>query len=472
VALLVALTAAAVPARAAAQYELPPPPPPNIVFVLTDDLSFDLLRFMPAVQDLMADGVSFDRYIVSSSLCCPSRTSILTGKLPHNSGVLTNLPPLGGHTAFVRENAGASTFATSLSAAGYRTALMGKFINGYHPSFPPPPGFTDWQASNSGYRGHDYRLNVNGVVRRYGSRPRDFINEVLTRSGVQFIQDSADAGAPFMLEVSTFSPHAPYAFAARDRGRYSKVRVPRTRAYDRLNVGAPDWLGRRRPLLGFQRSRLDHVYRKRIRAVLSVDRLLAKLREQLSYDGIADNTYVVFSSDNGFHIGDHRLLPGKRTPFDTDIRVPLVVAGPGIPPDTDSNVLAQNTDLRPTFEALAGLPRSPDVDGLSLTPWLFSPTLAGGRSAAIVEYVREAFKPYADPDAQTRKQGNPPDHVVLRLPLATYVEYATGEREYYDLRADPFQLKNVYDGLPAETQALLAERLAQLRTCSGIACWF
>jgi arylsulfatase A-like enzyme len=246
--------------------------------------------------------------------------------------------------------------------------------------------------------------------------------------------------------------------------------VPRTDAFDFANTGAPEWLAGRRPLRGTQKFRLDSVYRKRVRSVLSVDRMLARLRAQLEFNGIADNTYVIFSSDNGFHMGEHRLLAGKQTAFDTDIRVPLIVAGPGIPAGLTTGVLAQNTDLRPTFEAMAGMMPSPDVDGYSLLPWLLNPALGGGRAGALIEHKKEPPKPYADPDAQSRQEGNPPDYAALRLPESTYIEYSTGEREYFNLVEDPFQLENVYDTLPLAARDQLAAQLAALRVCRGANC--
>jgi arylsulfatase A-like enzyme len=426
---------------------------------------------MPAVEDLADDRISFSRYIVSNSLCCPSRASIFTGRLPHNTLVRTNLPPFGGYQAFMGTGNAFSTFGTSLSAAGYRTALFGKFLNGYLATRDGPlPGFTEWQASAAGYRQYNYTLNVNGEPERFGHEPRDFLNGVLARRGQAFIARAVDAGVPFMLKISSFSPHSPFVYAPSDRGRFPNARQPRNDAYNFGNVDPPNWLGDRRRLRGTQRYRLDVVYRKRVRSVQSVDRLLARLREELEANGIAENTYVVFSSDNGFHIGEHRLLAGKQTAFDHDIRVPLIVAGPGIPAATETGVLAQNTDLRPTFEAMAGLTPSPDVDGYSLLPWLLNPDLGGGRSAALVEHKKEPPRPASDPDSQGRDEGLPPDYFALRLPESTYVEYATGEREYYNLLQDPFQLENLYDSLPQIAKDQLSGQLARLKTCRGLTC--
>ncbi|MEA2168833.1 MAG: N-acetylglucosamine-6-sulfatase, partial [Solirubrobacteraceae bacterium] len=443
----------------------------NIVVVLTDDLSDDLVRYMPAVKRLQEDGVRFSRYIVSNSLCCPSRTSIFTGRLPHNTQVRTNLPPFGGYEQFITAGNAYSTFGTSLAADGYRVALFGKSLNGYKAYRDPPfPGFSDWAATASGYRQVDYTLNVDGVPVQYGHSRSEFLNRVLENKGRRFIRTSAAAGQPFMLEISSFSPHAPFAYEREDADRYPYVLAPRGSAFGQANRNPPAWLAGHPPFTQAQRERLDRNYRKRIRSVLSVNRLLLGLRKEVRASGVADRTFVIFSSDNGFHVGQHRLLLGKQTAFDHDIRVPLVAAGPGIPPGSVTSVLAQNTDLRPTFEALGGLTPSADVDGMNLIPWMQNPALGGGRPFALIEHKRETRKTRADPDVQNYKQGDPPDYDALRLPDATYVEYVTGEREYYDLVTDPDELDNVYATLPDEYKAQLAAKLAQLRTCTGQEC--
>jgi len=476
VALLLAVLAAGAGAQAPPPSLLAPPPAPppaappaNIVFVLTDDLSWDLVPHMPAVRQLQRDGATFSRYIVSNSLCCPSRTSIFTGRLPHNSRVQANVPPLGGYKQFLAAGNGASTYATSLQMAGYRTALMGKFLNGYLAQRDPPlPGFSDWKAVANGYRQYDYVLNDNGVP-TYLEGPGSFHNSILTRDAEAFIDSSAATRTPFVLELSSFSPHAPFVAAPQDEGAFPFLHVPRKGAFAKANRDAPDWLAGRPPLRRSQKRRMDRVRMKRAEAVQAVDRMVASVRARLAATGLAGNTYFVFTSDNGFHTGEHRLLAGKQTVFDTDIRVPLIVAGPGVPPGTRTDVLAQNTDLRPTFEAMAGRPVSTDVDGVSLLPWLQVPALLGGRGAALVEHVQAARRPGIDPDAQGRPAGNPPDYTALRLPNATYVEYVTGEFEYYDLLEDPDQRTNRYFELSRERRDELARRLAALRACVGAA---
>src|ERR1051325_763791 len=145
---------------------------PNIVFVLTDDLAMNLLPYMPNVQMMQREGTTFSAYFVTDSLCCPSRSSIFTGKLPHDTGVFTNTPPDGGYATFNQKGNEADTFAVALQGAGYKTAMLGKYLNGYEPKAnQPPKGWDEWDVAGNGYREFNYDLNQNGKVVHYGSEP-------------------------------------------------------------------------------------------------------------------------------------------------------------------------------------------------------------------------------------------------------------------------------------------------------------
>jgi arylsulfatase A-like enzyme len=463
------------PAQAAASVHPPeqvvgPPRPssaqrPNIVFVLTDDLSTDLLRFMPNVRRLARDGTSFSHYIVASSNCCPSRSSILTGQLPHNTGVVTNIRPDGGNFRFRKNGNQNHTFAVALRRHGYRTALMGKYLNGYAADRGEvPPGWTDWAGTDNGYNGYRFTLNESGAVRYYGYS--SYVTDVLSDRAHAFVRSAVDEGRPFMLELSTFAPHAPAIPARRDSRRLRGLRAPRGPAFDKANLYPPPWLAGRRPLKRPRRRAIDFRYRQRARSVLAVDRVLGRLRRQLEAEGVADTTYVVFSSDNGFHMGEHRLAPGKFTAFDSDIRVPLIVAGPRVRRGQTVDALAQNIDLAPTFIDLAG-GRVPDrMDGRSVAPWLFGRSVPDWRRAAILEHDRGVSND-ADPDEQKAVSGNPPTYTGLRLPRLTYVEYVDGVKEFYDLRRDPAQLTNLYGFLSPQRRRELSRMLARLTRCAG-----
>jgi N-acetylglucosamine-6-sulfatase len=444
------------------------PARPNIVFVLTDDLSWNLIQYMPHVRQMQRDGMTFTNYFVTDSLCCPSRASIFTGRYPHNHHVLTNTAPGGGFAAF-RGRADQRTFATDLAGAGYRTAMMGKYLNGYQARYSKSPGWSDWQVSPGGYRGFGYLLRANGRIAHFGRAPRAYITDVLRRRGMEFISRTARAGRPFMVEIATLAPHRPSTPAPRDAHDFPGLVTPRTATFDAEPRHAPAWLRGRPPLAPDQIAALDNEFRRRAQSVQAVDELVGQVRRLLRQRGLARNTYVVFSSDNGYHLGDRRLLAGKMTAFDSDIRVPLIVVGPGIKPGSVSSDLAENVDLAPTFEQLAGRTPPPRVDGRSLARILHGRTPDVWRDAVLIEHHHPPT-PTGDPDHQSAPSGNPPSYEALRTSQYLYVEYVTGEREFYDLQSDPSEIDNRYDELDGDARAILHGRLIGLENCRGPSC--
>jgi N-acetylglucosamine-6-sulfatase len=453
-------------------------PRPNVVFVLTDDLSWNLVQYLPQVQKLQADGLTFRDYTVTDSLCCPSRSSILTGRFPHDTGVFTNGGADGGFGYFHGHGEEANTFATALQAQGYRTALMGKYLNGYEPadtqggSLPyVPPGWTEWDVAGNGYPEFNYDLNENHKIVHYGNQPQDYLTDVLANKGTAFIAKSAAAHTPFLLEIATFAPHAPYTPAPRDANAFPGLTAPRGPAFDTLPTNAPPWLAGRTPLTQAEKTAIDVAFRKRAQAVQAVDRMIERLRAALTAAGVAGNTIVVFSSDNGYHMGQYRLNPGKMTAFDTDIRVPLVVAGPGIAAGTTSTAAVENIDLAPTFLASAGLPVPSVVDGRNLAPLLHGGSGAAWRTGSLVEHHGPDTLA-TDPDLPAPNSGNPPSYEALRTGTYTYVEYVDGSREYYDRTTDPHELNNLAGSLSTARLAQLHAALAALQNChGGAACW-
>jgi N-acetylglucosamine-6-sulfatase len=450
---------------------------PNIVFILTDDLSMDLLRYMPQVQALQREGLTFNDYFVSDSLCCPSRASIFTGDFPHDTGVFTNAGANGGIRAFFAHDDQNRTFNLALQQAGYRTAMMGKYLNGYldgpvrSPLRPNeiPAGWTQWDVAGWGYPEFDYPMDINGRVRRFGHRPHAYLTNVLARRGAQFIDRAAPTGRPFFLELGTFAPHFPYTPAPRYANAFPGLTAPQPASFDTLPLNPPRWLANHPPLDPERLARIDWAFRRRVQAVQSIDDLIATIRAALARNGLSGDTYLVFSSDNGLHTGEYRLMPGKLTAFDTDIRVPLVVAGPGVPAGTATNAMTENIDLAETFAALGGT--SMTGDGQSLVPLLHGQGVPGWRDAILVEHHGPTLAE-AGPDVQAPLSGNPPTYEAMRTRRFLYVEYKDGEREFYDLRTDPDELDNLAGSLaPAQLDQLHSE-LTRLEACHGeAACW-
>ena len=448
---------------------------PNIVFVLTDDLSRNLVtkQFMPNLWALRQRGAVFSNYVVADSLCCPSRASIFTGLYPDDTGVEANIGPHGGVGAFNARGNQRSTFATDLHAAGYRTAMMGKYLNRYHTSQAPAPGWTTWDVADWGYPEFNYSLNENGQVVHYGGpnvKGKDnYLTDVLSGLADRFVTASAGASSrkPFFLEVATFAPHSPYTPAPRDATLYRGLQAPRTPTFDAAVTNPPNWLEGQPKLSARDEASIDVAFRKRAQSVRAVDDLIGSLVATLRTTGTLSNTYFVFSSDNGLHMGDYRLMPGKLTTFDTDIHVPLIVVGPRVPAGRRVAAMAENIDLRSTFDALAGTKPAKPVDGRTLTPLLFGPggTPAGWRQGVLVEHLGPVVDEPGDPDAPDVRSGNPSSYEALRLTDALYVENQRGPREYYDLRRDPYELHNVYGSLAPSVKARLHTALVTVVAC-------
>ncbi|WP_229073106.1 sulfatase [Actinoplanes sp. DH11] len=446
---------------------------PNIVLVLTDDMSKNLVQYMPNLKRMQQDGTTFTNYTVSDSLCCPSRASLLKGQFPHNTGIFKNHGSDGGFRLFHSRGQEQSTFATDLRTAGYRTGFFGKYLNEYLPATSfnggkpyVPPGWDQWVAGGNAYDNFNYALNENGVVKKYGKKESDYLTDVLSAKASNFITTSAATGKPFMMEVATYAPHAPFTPAPRDAKLFPGLKVPRVPAYDRLPADAPAWLATHPPLTAVQKNRMDTEYRLRAQSMVSVDRMLGSLRATLTKAGVADRTVVIFSSDNGLHMGEYSLPSGKQTAFDTDVNVPLIAAGHGVRAGQTVEALVENVDLRPTFADLAGATAPAETDGQSIAPLLAGQAPAQWRTVSLIEHRDPATDP-ADPDYERDSINIPPTYDALRTARYTYVEYVDGTREYYDRSTDPHQLRNLAATLSKERIQELGAALRGLTRCAG-----
>ena len=463
---------------------------PNIVFILTDDLDTSLINYvkdgkraMPNVHDrLVAQGMSFAKYFVTDSLCCPSRASTLRGQFPHNTKIFTNDWPDGGFDAFHLRGEENATYATALLQAGYRTALMGKYLNHYAqdqtsaPDTYVPPGWTRWDAVGWGYDEYDYDMNRNGTIVHYGSAPSDYLTDVISAMGQDFISQSVSLGKPFFLEMSTFTPHAPYVPAPRHVDDFPDARAPRPPSFNEINLSdKPEWLRYDTRLNDKQVAKLDAAYRLRVQDVESIDDMVGALLDELDALGQLDNTYIVFSSDNGYHLGSHRMLAGKVTAYDSDIHVPLIVRGPGVAPGTHTQKMVENIDLAETFARIAGVAPPAFHDGRSLLDILHGVATPSWRSAVLVEHHGPDYSFDTRLDARVAGgfvgRDNPSSYEALRLPHKVWVEYADGEREYYDYNTDPYELVNGYRSMRPGLRRTLHEQLVAMKTCAAMTCW-
>ncbi|MBN8672532.1 MAG: sulfatase [Chitinophagales bacterium] len=446
---------------------------PNIIFILTDDFAGNLVEFMPNLKAMQREGVTFSHYYVSNSLCCPSRSSIFTGRLPHNTGVQTNTKPNGGYEVFMEQGNAQESFCTALQQAGYKTAMMGKLLNGYLPTkHPPLPGWTDWFVAGAGYRNFDYDINSNGQVVHFGHAPGDYLTDVLSSRTDSLIRAWKDQ--PFFIEIATFTPHGPFIPAPRHQQLFNAEKAPRTPAFNKqADSTAPGWLRKIRPLGVQQIDRIDNIFRNRLRCIMSIDEMLGSIRKTLNETGASSNTYIFFSSDNGYHLGDYSLLQGKQTAFDIDIRVPLIACGPHVAKGSLQQAIVSNIDLAPTFVALAGAQLTVQPDGRDIQHLLLEQNTEkiNWRNFAIIEH-RRVNDDRNDPDRQEAEDGRLPSYTALRFHNLLYIEYETGEISCYDVQNDPYELKNIASVLPGEVQKRLHSILLAAKNCGGKnACW-
>jgi N-acetylglucosamine-6-sulfatase len=376
------------------------PRPPNGVLILTDDLAFEdvnpgTLKQMPNLRVLMEKGTTFENAFATNSLCCPSRATILRGQYTHNHHILHNQPPLGGAERFRLSGGDGSTMATWLEEQGYRTAFFGKYLNGYASDYVPP-GWDEWQAVSGNFLSDD--LNENGHIVSYDA-DRYHLDDVLSEKASDYAKRAArpeppffTADRPFLMWIGTKAPHQPAIPAPRHENIYPDVSLPRPPSFDEEDVSdKPGWVRDNPPLSVEQKGYMKKLHRKRSQSMLAVDDMIGDLVQALRKSGKLENTYIFFTSDNGFHLGQHRLGAGKWTAYEEDIRVPLVVRGPSVPEGRTLQHMVLTNDLAPTFADLAGADTPPFVDGRSLKPLLTDePTsLEDWRQRFLMEAVAE-----------------------------------------------------------------------------------
>lgn len=446
---------------------------PNIVFVLTDDLDLASVEQMPNINSLIAgEGATFENTSVSYPICCPSRATMLTGLYSHNHGVRGNKQPVGGFKKFRDGGMEEGTIAARLQEEGYRTALIGKYLNGYGQDDPTyvPPGWDEWYAKPGRFEYYDYELNENGEMVSYGSEEEEYLTDVLSGKATDFVQRATSEDQPFFAYVSPIAPHSPSTPAERHKGAFAGEEAPRTPSFNEEDVSdKPSWIQDLAPLSENEKSGIDARYQKRLEAMLAVDDMVGSLVEELEAAGELDNTYIFFTSDNGFHLGTHRMKHGKKTPYEEAARVPLFVRGPGVPAGSTVEKLALNNDLAPTFADLGGL-EGFEADGRSLAPLMRAEEDTPWRSNILLEAFLDGRSADVEGEAETNGEGNRTDQTAfqaIRTEDHKYVEHENGERELYDLRNDPYELENLYETADPALIEDLKAKLAELKDCSG-----
>ena len=422
----------------------------NVVFIVSDDERAGGTAVMPNVQALLQrHGVTFANDHVTTSECGPSRASILTGQYPQHTGVLENFGP-DSYPKFDT----ASNLAVWLHDAGYDTGLVGKFLNDYtlDGDNVVPPGWNTWEAIDSvpEERYYDYTLNENGSLVHYGSQPSDYSTTVLAQKAVDFIHS---ARKPFFLYFAPVAPHLPATPAPEDVGRFKDLPPLHDPAIDEKDISDKPWARwHGRLLTGGATSYTNQVRAHQLESLLGVDRAVGRIVDELRARGELDRTVIFYTSDNGFLWGEHR-LGGKIWPYEPSTHVPLIVRTPWTEANgTVNRAPVLNIDFAPTIAALAGVRTAAPVDGASFVPFLRG-RQEPWRSAYVVEYLGHS----------QLRQGGPPPYVAVHTSRYLYVEYRRGWRELYDLRKDPWELRNVAsDPAYAQTRSKLATLLHAL----------
>jgi arylsulfatase A-like enzyme len=402
----------------------------NVVLILSDDERADGTLVMRNVQHLLADhGVTFTDYHVTTSLCAPSRASILTGQYSHHTGVFDNFGP-HSFPAFRQD----SDLGVWLHKAGYETGLVGKYVNSYTDAYVHhaiPPGWDDWQVMDSipmeAY--YDYTVNDNGRLVHYGQRPSDYSTSVLTGKAVHFIRH---ARRPFFLYFAPVAPHLPAIPARRDWGKLVNLTPLHSPDYDQRHLSKEPWSSWHKDMLSAARRLFyDHIRLRQEESLLALDRGVRRIVRALRARRELDHTVILYTSDNGFLWGEHR-LGGKVWPYEESTHVPLIVRVPWIHQAERNARPVLNIDLAPTISALAGV--SPEIpeDGHSFLPFLHGRRIPW-RKSFVVEYL----------GASLLDHGGPPPYIALQTKRYLYVEYENGWRELYDLRRDPWELDNI-----------------------------
>jgi N-acetylglucosamine-6-sulfatase len=481
---------------------------PNVIMFTTDDQTLRDMIVMPRTSSLIGgQGTNFQRAFVSFPLCCPSRISVQTGQYAHNHKVLGNTPPSGGYQVFNDKN----DLPVWLQTAGYRTIHIGKMPNGYPapngfdyvpPGWGPcscPAGIPTPQSRGEFYAfigpGSTYfgfQLNENGTINQYDA------DEYQTDTYADLAVDRIDQhvasfpGTPLYMQVQFFAPHDPNQPATRHTGALAAAPLPVDKSFNEKDVrDKPPWVKRIRRLGGGLISKITNRYRGRLETLLAVDEAVERVIAQLGAEGMLNNTYLIFTSDNGFMQGQHRLHQGKFVPYEPSIQVPLLVRGPGIPPGGISKELVTNVDITSTILEIAGASAGLTQDGRSLLPFARDParkstrpilletgppgaigeiaSAAGkGRRAKLSKYVKNLD---LDRSAQIARVITAPRYRAIRTRRYILVKYGDGGRELYDLKKDRLEVNNFYkNGRYRAVRKFLLKKLARLSPCVGPSC--
>ncbi|KAL7951525.1 alkaline-phosphatase-like protein [Trichoderma barbatum] len=436
----------------------------NIVFILTDDQDNHMgsLQYMPSLQKhLVHQGTSFERHYCSTAICCPARVSLWTGQLAHNTNVTNVKPPWGGYPKFVQNGYNDHHLALWLQQSGYNTYYAGKLFNAHNIHNYDSPHVSGYTQSNFfldpfTYQYHNVSTTKNGApptnpVGKYSS-------DIVAESANEFLDHALlDEDSPFFITLAPIAPHAqvseggmstfdPPQVAERHEGLFPEYKIPRTPNFNPDSPSGVSWVSRLPQLNDTVLDYYDEYQRQRLRSLQAVDEIVESVVARLDQAGVLDDTFIFYTSDNGYHIGQHRLHPGKTCGFETDINVPLIVRGPGVPTQRVTHVPSSHTDLAPTILQIAGIGiDDKKFDGAPID-------LYGTDAEPRSEHAAVEFWGFALAESVFSREHGAPIHPNntykgLRIEAEDYGFYysvwCSNEKELYDMKADPGQLHNL-----------------------------
>lgn len=443
----------------------------NVVLLLADDLDWPLFDGVPRLSEFMDQGTTLTNFVVTESLCCPSRSSIMRGQYVHNHKVISNIPQTGGGwQTFYDLGRQKDCLPVWLSEAGITTSHFGKYLNGFpsrkqKPTYTPP-GWANFVSTTRGkvaYTGYNYTLNTNGTLQKYGDQPTDFLEDVLTAKTNEWLETATD---PFYLEFSSYLPHSPAPAAPRFTGTRAGSQAPRLPNYNAFGIYEPAWL-KSQPKLGpKQQSNLDLLWTRRLESAESMADSFHAIMAQLETTGHLDDTLVIITSDNGYHVGSHRIPSGKHTPYREDSVVPAIFIGPGIAKGVTIDAMTSTIDLAPTIAATQGAATPTWLDGRNLMPLLLDPENTPWRTGVLTENMAATT-----PDDPDYSGFEAPKYDAVRTQDYLYVDYGRKQgAALYNLQTDPYEMNNVIRSTDQTIVRQLAAQAKALARCSGESC--
>lgn len=433
---------------------------------MTDDQEEVSAREMPRLQSLIAaQGVTFSNAIATTPLCGPSRATIMTGRYAHSHGIRGNDGALGGYGLYRDSGLEGDSLPVWLKSAGYRTAYVGKYINGYGPGWTiKPPGWDDWLALTEPQAYTNFTFNEDG--KDFKAPSGEYQTDYLATRALEYLKRTEEKDdQPFFLMIAPYAPHNVSKYASRHAGMFTSSGAPRTPSFDEADVSdKPKHINRIARFTSAQITAIDSEYRNSLRALQAVDEMIERLVQALEAQGELDNTAIVFLSDNGLSTGAHRFTD-KTAPYAESLDIPLYIRVPGGPKGVSLPHLVANLDLPATIAEWARMPPPPGLEGRSLTP-LFAaapPPLSSWRPDLLVEYW----------DNTNPATTIMPTYQGLRVEngveSALYVQHITREEEYYDFRTDPYQMNSAVGANPLQVSRF-NERMKALAACRGASC--